>query len=342
MPRYLEALKKELAWVGSRAGRPLQTLYLGGGTPSLIAEEDLLSLFAVLDTFFPRLPGAEVTLEANPDDVTPAKARLWRKLGINRVSLGVQSFADKILELLGRRHDGQQAERALATLLEAGFVVSCDLMLGLPSLTADLLFATLKRLVRLAPHHISVYLLEMDKPHRLVALAQRRPDLFPSDEEAARQYLGASAFLRRQGYCHYEISNFALPAFRARHNLRYWLGGVVFACGVAASGQGHRSRWGNTDDFVAYLEALEQGRWPRAWHYRLSEEQAKAERVMLQLRLARGAPMSLVAEVAGFRPAFSRRVDDFITAGLARVHKQRLQLFPRGWLLSNELFATLV
>lgn len=338
----MEALKKEVAWLGARAGRPLRTLYLGGGTPSLVPEEDLVSLFVVLDTFFPRLPGAEVTLEANPDDVTPAKAALWRKLGINRVSLGVQSFADEILELLGRRHDSHQAERALTTLLAAGFVVSCDLMLGLPRLSADLLYATLKRLVRLGPQHISVYLLEMDKPHRLVALAQRRPDLFPSDEEAARQYVATSAFLRNKGYCHYEVSNFALPAFLARHNLRYWLGGVVLACGVAAAGQGRRSRWGNTENLMAYLEAVEQSRWPRAWQYRLSEEQAKAEKLMLRLRLARGAPMQLVTDIACARPAFAQRTEDFISAGLARVSKQRLQLSPGGWLLSNELFATLV
>ncbi len=342
LPRYMAALRREVEAVGRLAGRPLRSLYLGGGTPSLVPEKDLAALFAVVDRFFPRLPTAEVTLEANPDDVTPAKLRVWRQLGVNRLSLGIQAFSDRVLRLLSRRHNAEKARQALAEALDAGFLVSCDLMLALPGLRRPELEGTLSELVRFRPHHVSVYLLEMDKPHRLAQLATRNPCLFPSEEAAARQYLFASRFLRRSGFLHYEVSNFASPPHYARHNLRYWLGGVVLACGVAAAGQGRRSRWVNTPSLAAYLEAVEKGLSPRQEHRRLAPRVAEAERLMLRLRLRWGAEEGLVARVASHFPAFAQRLEDFLLAGLARRHRGRVRLSPRGWLVSNELFATLV
>lgn len=342
LPRYMQALQREMQMLGRLGGRPLATLYLGGGTPSLVPQEELAALFAALDKHFPRLPTAEVTLEANPDDVSEQALGQWKSLGINRLSLGVQSFSDGILRLLGRRHDAAQAEKAVASALQAGFVVSVDLMLALPGLQRRELADTLARLGRLRPHHVSVYLLEMDKPHRLLALAARRPELFPSEEEACQQYLWVSRTLRQWGYRHYEISNFALPGFYARHNLRYWLGGIVLACGVAAAGQGRRSRWVNTRDLLAYMQALEAGQWPAREVSQLGPAQAQAEKLMLRLRLRWGARWQLVEEVSRTYPDFAQVLETFLATSLARQEKGRLRLLPKGWLLSNELFATLV
>lgn len=338
----MRALRRELETVGRRAGRPLRTLYLGGGTPSLVPGPELEQLFQAVTGFFPLLPGAEVTLEANPDDVSEEAIGLWRRLGINRVSLGVQSFSDRILRLLSRRHTAKQAEEALAALLAAGFVVSCDLMLGLPGLSLRELRASLEVLARFAPHHVSVYLLEMDKPHRLAKLAQRRRDLFPSDEEAARQYLFTARFLRKSGYRHYEVSNWARPGFFARHNLRYWMGGVVLACGVSAYGQGRRSRWANTSGLGEYLARVEASGIARTWRSQLSPEEARAERAMLALRLSRGIRWREVEALTRSYPRFREVLDDFLQAGLARTSGTRVRLTPRGFLVSNELFATLV
>lgn len=338
----MRALRHELEIVGRRARRPLRTLYLGGGTPSLVPGPELEALLQVVGRLFPLLPGAEVTLEANPDDVSPEAVELWKRVGINRVSLGAQSFSDGILRLLSRRHSARQAEDALATLMGAGFVVSCDLMLGLPGLRLRELEASLEVLARYAPHHVSVYLLEMDKPHRLARLAQKRRDLFPSDEEAARQYLFTARFLRRAGYRHYEVSNWARPGFLAEHNLRYWVGGVVLACGVGAYGQGRRSRWANPPDLGEYLAKVEASRVPRAWRCELSPEEARAERVMLALRLSRGVRWGEVEALTATHPRFREVLEEFLQAGLARRHGERVRLTPRGWLVSNELFATLV
>jgi putative oxygen-independent coproporphyrinogen III oxidase len=341
IPRVIAAVGREVEAIGRRGGRPLATLYLGGGTPSLLPAGELAGLFAALDRRFPRLPGAEVTLEANPDDVTEARARAWAELGVTRVSVGTQTFSDRGLAMLGRRHTAAQASEAVRTLQGAGFEVSVDLMLGLPGLGAAELDATLEELLRLRPGHVSVYLLETDKPHALARLAERRPDLFPDGDAAASQYLATGRRLVAAGYRHYEISNFALPSRQARHNLRYWLRLPVLAAGVAAHGHSGRRRWANFDELPAYLEAVEGGRAPRAWSRRLTAPEEVKERVMLGLRLARGVGDATIAACSALAPAFAAGLEDFLSLDLARRAHGRVRLTPRGWLLSNELLSRL-
>jgi putative oxygen-independent coproporphyrinogen III oxidase len=341
MPRTVSAVCREIAHLGERAGRPLATLYLGGGTPSFVPEALVAELFSVLDRHFPRLPGAEVTLEANPDDVTAGRASAWAGLGVNRVSVGVQAFSDPVLEMLNRRHTAAQAREAVVLLQAAGFAVSIDLMLGLPGMTAAQLDATLAEALRLRPGHISVYLLEMDKPHALARLAARRPDLFPDGDASAHQYLEAGRALVRAGYRHYEISNFALPGSAARHNLRYWRRRPVLSAGVAAHGHSGRRRWAAPDDLPAYLAAVEADRVPRAWTRVLDAGEALKEQVMLGLRLSRGVRCELIDACGEAVPAFGARMDDFLSLGLARERAGRIRLAPRGWLVSNELFSAL-
>ncbi len=341
IPRTLAAVRSEIDGIGRRGGRPLASLYLGGGTPSLVPTDELAALFAVLDRRFPRLPGAEVTLEANPDDVDAAAASAWAALGVNRVSVGVQAFSDRALALLNRRHDAARAVAAVEALQRAGLAVSVDLMLGLPGLATAALDATLAEVVRLRPDHVSVYILEMDKPHALARLADRRPDLFPDADQAAGQYLAVGRALTAAGYRHYEISNFALPGCEARHNLRYWRRAPVLAAGLAAHSHAGRRRWANVDALPAYLEALEAGRRPRAWSRRLSDDEVAKERVMLGLRLARGVPAAAVEACSSLVPAFGERVAEFLDLGLARTVGDRLRLTPRGWLVSNELLGEL-
>ena len=341
MPRTLAALRREVTDIGRRGGRPLATLYLGGGTPSLVPEGELAALLAEVARWFPRRPGAEATLEANPDDVTAERAAGWARLGINRVSVGVQAFSDRALAMLSRRHDAAQASAAVETLARAGLEVSVDLMLGLPGLAPGDLGATLDELLRLRPGHVSVYLLEMDKPHELARLAERRPDLFPDADAAAAQYLAAGRALVASGYRHYEISNFALPGRRARHNCRYWLRRPVLAAGVAAHGHAGRRRWANLDSLPTYLEAVEAGRAPRAWSRRLDDGEVVRERVMLGLRLARGASAADVDACGALAPEFPERLAEFDALGLARRAGGRVRLTPRGWLVSNELLASI-
>lgn len=341
LPRTVAALCRELELLGRRSGRPLVALYLGGGTPSLVPEDLLGQVFQVLAHHFPLLPGAEVTLEANPDDVTQERADAWSRLGVNRVSVGVQAFCDPVLAMLNRRHTAVQAREAVELLQSAGFSVSVDLMLGLPGMSASDLQATVSEVLRLRPGHVSVYLLEMDKPHALGRLAARRPDLFPDADAAARQYLSAGRALVGAGYRHYEVSNFALPGRLARHNMRYWRRAPVLSAGPAAHGHSGRRRWAAPDELPAYLEAVEDGRLPRAWSRGLDSHEVLKERVMLGLRLARGVSEELVEACAAKAPGFRDRLDDFLALGLARRSGARVRMTPRGWLVSNELFAAI-
>jgi putative oxygen-independent coproporphyrinogen III oxidase len=339
--RVFAALEREVERLARPAGRVVSTVYLGGGTPSLVAAEALHGLFAALRRSLRWPSAAEVTLEANPDDVTEGRLELWKTLGVTRLSIGVQAFQDRVLKVLNRRHSAAVARRAARLALDAGFVVSLDLMLGLPTMTRSDLAATLSQALDLRPHHVSVYLLEMDKPHRLARLAARRRDLFPDDDAAAAQYLTAGRALVAAGYRHYEISNFALPGFAARHNLRYWLRRPVLAAGVGAHGQAGRRRWANVADLRAYVEAIEGGGSPRAWSRTLSTEEESKEGVMLGLRLARGVDRGAIAKCAALAPEFAARLEDFEMLGLARRAAGRLRLTPQGWLVSNELFAAL-
>lgn len=342
MPRTLAATTREVERLGRPGRRGLASLYLGGGTPSLVPPTALAPLFAAVREGFELAQDVEVTLEANPDDVTPERVAAWQRLGVNRVSVGVQSFADHALTMLNRRHTASQARGAVELCLAAGLTVSIDLILGLPRLRSEDLDATLETAVRLRPHHLSVYLLEMDKPHELARLAALHPDLFPDGDAAARQYLAAGRALVAAGYRHYEVSSFALAGFRARHNVRYWRSLPVLAAGVAAHGQAGRRRWANVDELASYLGALEAGRSPQAWSRRLEPDETLREGVMLGLRLARGVGVQAVRACAAACPAFGVRLGEFAALDLAREKNGRIRLTPRGWLLSNELFETLV
>ena len=341
LPRTLAAAEREVARMGRRAPASLATIYLGGGTPSLVPEERLASLIASIRRSFATEEVREFTLEANPDDVREDRLAAWRSLGVTRISVGVQSFDDRVLHVLGRRHDAAAARRAVELALAAPLSVSLDLMLGLPAMTRAELDATLAEVLRLRPHHVSVYLLEMDKPHALVQLAQRHPHLFPDADAAAAQYLATGRALVAAGYRHYEISNFALPGCEARHNLRYWLGLPVLAAGVAAHGQAGLVRWANHAELSAYLAAVESDRPPHAWSRRLGEGEALRERVMLGRRRARGVARAARAAGAAAAAAFGAALADFLALGLARRRGDRVRCTPRGWLVSNELLSAL-
>ena len=338
-PEVLLGIIREITLLKVRHPRPLATLYLGGGTPSLMGPDQLEALLGTVRSSFALLRGAEVTLEANPEDVSERMLAAWLRLGVTRLSLGIQSFEDRVLTTIGRRHTAEQARDACRAALDAGFNVSADLILGLPGLGVEAVSRGVEELLRLRPHHVSIYLLELDKATAMSVLAARQPGQFPPQAVAARQYLETCGSLVAAGYSHYEISNLALPGFASRHNRRYWTGRTVLAAGPGAHGQAGCRRWANLSELDAYVAAVGESGRARAWSRHLDAEEATREAIMLSFRLARGVEEAVLAQVRS--SAFHARLSDFLALGLARRVAGRVRLTPRGWLVSNELLAEL-
>ncbi len=279
---YVEAVCRELhdwmAWAGQEAQQNgaangnqqpfVDTVYFGGGTPSLLEHGAIGRILdAVRAAFDCRFE--DVTLEADPETITGEKAAAWRGAGINRISMGVQSFRDQELSAAGRIHRRADAFRATELLRDAGFGnISFDLIAGLPLQTEASWSATLDELLRLRPEHASIYLMEIDEGSRLgreVLSGGRRysAEALPDDDAMAAFYEAACARLEAVGYEHYEISNWARPGFRSRHNIKYWRREPYLGVGAGAHSFDGRRRWANAHDPSAYVAAIASGTAPR-------------------------------------------------------------------------------
>ena len=277
---YLRLLPRELALRGLAGARPA-TVYLGGGTPSLLGADGLRALFAAL----PRpAAGAEVSAELNPADVTPDLARALRECGVTRASLGAQSFDPRTLAWLGRRH-GPDAIAAAARALRAAGIpsLSLDLIVAIPGEPPAAFAASLRAAVALGPDHVSVYPLSIE-PGTPLAREGVAP---PPDDAALAAVAEAESFLAAEGYARYELSNYARPGAECRHNLAVWLGEDYSGVGPAAHSREGLSRRANAPDFPAWRAALAADRLPPAAVEALSAAEDESERFALRIRLAR-------------------------------------------------------
>jgi oxygen-independent coproporphyrinogen-3 oxidase len=342
--RFLDALALEVARGGElHAGAEVETVFFGGGTPSLLTPEELGALLDVLRGSFRLSPGAEVTVETNPGTVTPDTLREYRRRGVNRLSIGIQSFHPDELRFLDRIHDPAQAEACVRSAREAGFEnISIDLIFALPGQPLQRWQETLTRAVALGPEHISAYSLIVEQNTPLFRLVEEGAVVPAGHDEAAAQYEFTMEFLRAAGYGQYEVSNFARPGFRCRHNDNYWSHGGYLGFGPSAhsflpldGGRGGR-RWWNVGNLVNYLERIEAGQAAVAGEEVLSAAQLRNERVFLGLR-GSGLP------VAGLEPAGSPSIlRDLEENGLAVVEGGIVRLTPRGYLICDEISAKLM
>ena len=342
---YLAALEEESALVAREArGAAFDTIYFGGGTPSRIPPADLARLHAALARHFRLLPGAEVTLEANPDDVAPAPAAAWKEAGVNRVSLGVQSFSDRELAAVGRRHDARSARAALETLLAAGLSVSGDLILGLPEQTSDSFARSARELAGSGVDHVSVYLLETEKSRVIEEDRRIRPERYLSDDAQADLWLELSGTLARAGLTHYEISNWARPGREARHNLKYWRREPTLGLGVSAHELWDGRRRANVSALPVYLESIRKGKRPTALDQPIGAEAAAREKLMLGLRLSDGVLRSELESFVAGSPDSRLRADyqAWREEGVLEERDGQVLFSERGFLLSNEVLCRFV
>ena len=344
---YLAVLLDEIAFWGGRLGRfappGAPTLFFGGGTPSLLGADPLARILAALRRTFGLAPDAEITLEANPDSATPDFLAAARRLGVNRLSLGVQSLRDADLAALGRAHDAGQAVAAFRAGRGAGFAnIGLDLIFGLPGQSVAGWLETLRRAADLGPDHLSCYGLTIEPGTPLARDAAALAAL-PDEDAQAEMFLRGAELLEAAGFRHYEISNFARPGRECRHNQACWRGRDCLGLGPAAATTLNGARWVDPPDLGAWAALVRAGRPGTTAREELGPEVRAREALMLALRTAEGLDLDEHRRRCGVDLAAERAglLADLARAGLAVLADGRLRLTRRGMLVSNSVIRAL-
>lgn len=339
---YLGALRAEIARVDSHPRA--DTVYFGGGTPSLLTPDEIAEVLEVVTRVVRLDSDAEISIEANPETLDAARLDGFRRVGINRLSIGVQSFGDAELARLGRVHDAAGAEAAYRMARAAGFDnVNLDLMMWLPGQSLEAWAASVDRLIGLDPDHASLYILELypNAPLR-ETMARARWTQAP-DEDAADMYVRGLERLDAAGYVQYEISSVAKPGHACRHNLKYWADGEWLGFGCGAHSTRHGARWKNESAVEAYVATVRSGADPAGERHRSTDGDLAAEALFTGLRLARGLDVGRVAGRYGVDvdARYGPALEPFMEGGLLR-EGARLWLTREGMLLANEVMAVFV
>lgn len=319
-----------------------RTIYLGGGTPSVLNDTDLGRIFHALHDNYAIAPDAEVTLEANPDDVSAMRVHTWQAMGVNRLSMGVQSLDDTMLQALGRRHTAHQAVEAVDAAVAAGLHnVSIDLMYGLPGLSLTAWESTLAEALALPVTHLSAYCLSVEDGTPIAASIARGDLTLPDDETCEAQYRILVSKTREAGFTHYEISNFARPGFPSRHNSAYWDGTPYVGLGAAAHSYDGNTRRANTTDIHHYTTSAGN---PPFVTETLSVRDRINEAIFLGLRTCEGIDTKMFAKRFG-ADALRRLSFDAapaISRGLLRQSPERLTLTEHGVFVSDDVISDLI
>lgn len=350
--RYVKALCKEIAsfkfQISNSKGRKpktqnrIETIYLGGGTPSLLTPAEVEQILEAVKAKFDIAPNAEITMEMNPATVTPETLAAYRSLGVNRASFGVQTFDDRALRLLARGHNANDARETFAMLRDAGFEnISFDLIGGLPGQTLDDWSRNLDEAIAMSPEHISLYLLEIhaDTPLAEQIRTHRRPE--PDDELAAAMYEMMLDRLAAAGYRQYEISNFAKPGFESRHNTKYWRLAPVYGFGVSAHSFDGSDRFANERDTAKYVGLIESDGTTEVMREKID---LASEFIFLGLRMQDGVKLADYKErfAIDLFEKFTSELTNLAEHELIEVNGGRLQLTRKGKLFSNDVFSVFV
>ncbi len=336
---YLAAAVAELDLAAAVLGTvpPVQSVFFGGGTPTLLAADRLAGLLTAITERFELAPGAEITTEANPESVDAHYLRTLADAGFNRLSLGMQSASESVLAVLERRHTPGRVAEVVAAAREAGFSsISLDLIYGTPTETEADWRASLAAAMALRPDHLSAYSLIVEDGTRLAARVARGELPGIDDDLHADRYQVAEAVLTDHGYSNYEVSNWSLPGHACRHNLAYWRGDDWWGIGPGAHSHIGGVRWWNRRHPRDYTAALGAGTSPAQGREVLSAEQRRIERVLLELRLSEGLELAVLTGVE------QSRVAGFVADGLATVDADVLRLTAAGRLLADAVIRDLV
>ncbi len=331
---YTTALVRE---IGAARGGNVDSIYLGGGTPSRTSVGNLTRIFDAIRARFDIAGDAEVSMEGNPEDVTASAVDAWRGLGVNRLSIGVQSFHDDELVAISRVHDRQRALDAVRAAVSGGVRTNLDLMLGLPQQTAESFRATLDTAIDLGAGHLSLYMLDLEEKTPLQVQVARGRVSLPEDDLVADLYIEAIELLASRGLPQYEISNFARAGEECRHNLRYWTRGEYYGFGLAAHSFLDGRRFANTRDIRRYIEtAPDSGDFSED----LGEGEVRRETIFLQLRRTTGMCYEELVDLCG-QEGIEWTERGLHEGWLRRVGEARVAFTPTGFLQSNDFISQL-
>lgn len=342
--RYVDALIREMTLRRNEAKGNISTIYLGGGTPSTLSFDDLHRLFIYIYKVYDVCPDAEITMECNPDDVTNQWTERIKTLPINRISMGVQTFSDTRLRFLHRRHNAQEAKDAVQRLREAGISnISIDLMFGFPEQTVQEWTKDIHEALQLSVEHISAYSLMYEEDTALWQMREKGKVNEINDETSVEMYSLLTQQLKEAGYEHYEISNFALPGFRSRHNGSYWRQIPYIGLGAAAhSYDGHSRQW-NVADIERYISSIEHGQRPYEQEA-LDTDTTFNDIITTALRTCEGIDLNAMQQQLGapYVNQLKENSQKHIHNGLMQTDGKRIWLTHQGILISDMIMSDLM
>lgn len=342
---YLDALEQEMSAMLAvePAAAPIETIFVGGGTPTVLTAAQLTRFLNIVERHFPqRAAQLEFTMEANPGTVDAEKLAVMRAGGVNRLSFGAQSFNEQLLTAIGRDHDAEAVLHSLEEAKRAGFTnVSLDLMFGLPQQTVKHMQSTLDVALDLGIQHFSAYALKVEQNTRFFTLQQQGKLPLPSDDEEYDMYQLVRQRMREAGYFQYEISNFSQKGYESKHNLTYWFNEPYYGFGVGAHAYTNGKRYANARGVKQYIQTLAGGLLPRVEQYEVTRQEDIENTMMLGLRLAEGVSF------ARFRQRFETELTDVYGAEIAALVQKGwlvrtpkgVRLTENGLLWGNEVFA---
>ena len=341
---YLQALLTEAKTLSQKhQGRLVDTVYIGGGTPSSLSVAQLNLLLKALHETFTIAEDAEFTLEANPATLDEAKLSVLKDCGVNRLSIGLQSASNQELCTLSRVHSYEDFEKTYYLARRYIDNISLDLMFGLPDQTEESFQKTLERAVAFQPNHISMYALKIEEGtpfHRIEETLS-----LPSEDEVANMYLNACVVLEKAGFQQYEISNFARQGCSSRHNLRYWKREEYIGLGPAAHSYVDGRRYANAKDLRAYIRSLSEGKLPPvSENVSLSRQEEVEEEIMLSLRTTDGLDLTYLEDVLGYamKKTVALKIQEYVKHGFLTQKGNVIAMTPRGFLVSNTIISDLL
>ncbi len=345
MGKYHAALTQEIKAFASQGAHqvPIETIFLGGGTPSTYPDKLLLDMSGILKSTFTVLPTAEFTIEVNPGTVRVEQFAPWKEAGINRLSIGVQSLNDKVLHTLNRRQSASDVTQLLERAHPHFENISIDLIIGLPGVSAQEWKELIQTVCTWPIVHLSIYFLTIHEGTALYFRVKKNDVTLPADEAVVDLYLWTREYVTACGFEQYEISNFAKPGFRSKHNQVYWAQKPYKGFGVGACSFDGTSRYQNKKDLFGYMKAVEQGTDILEFEEQLTSEQQLLETIMLGLRQAKGINKERLFEQGNeqWRREISATLDDLMKVGYVEQENGYIRLTPAGLAVENEIIVRL-